>query len=319
MNIFSKKIQKNSYVVLFVLFITLSNSIASKAQTAITIYSETYYTTLASYESFKDSMPFYLIPYGLGGANANSSEIKEEIMLARANVIDLPVLITTEQEKPFIIWKKALLLDDTISSKPAPKLTKEQNLLTEKSSRPAFTPEEIERQKSDSLKLAQTEIREQKNQTKSKTKDTKKPVKQSVSVADTNNNKSSISPSLYSQLPLSLRSRIKEMGTDKGIEWLYGQQLIAGNVLFCNAKSYLPIAVGFSNENEFTLYKNVIKYWKSKFTFIWKYSTLEELKIFSQPNWEDLGLSVGKNSISNTPNFDLHNSIYLKELQKVNP
>jgi len=332
------------------LFLAFSSALFAynpvKSQTQAPIYSETYFSTIDSYEKYKDSLPFYLFPYGIGGALMNEGQLEEDVMKARAYTINFPVIITSVSDNPFKLWSQALLYQDTVTlnaptakrKTETPKMSKEDKIAYEKSQR-VLSPEEIEQEKAIAEKeeLYAERVKKEKQSpntspTEKNSKSTEKQKEQNAKPAEQKDKpveqkKNEISqptiqilPSAFSQLPDSIKTMVELKGMEKGLMWLYQQQIIAGNALFCDVDSKMPVAIlNSGSQSDFALYAQVLNLWKNEYKSIWKNSTLEaHLPFKENKDMSAIVGQIGKNSMVKNRDFTMQIKAYINQKSQIN-
>jgi hypothetical protein len=315
-----------------------------KSQIVVPDITEATYTGFY-YEKYKDILPFYFFTYGSGGTLMSEDRIDEDVLKARTYIINFPVLITSVADNPYKIWSQALLSQDTIGAIPSitesqpktPAMTEEEKMAFEKSMR-VLSPQEKEQEKAiaekEKLYAERIEKGKQLQNTSPTEKDSKstekkieqkaKPVEQKANPIDqikkdTIKPKIQLPPSAFSQLPDSIKTIVEQKGMEKGLMWLYQQQIVAGNVLFCDADTKMPIAIlNTGTQSDFDAYAQVIKFWKNKYQSIWKNSNLKAYEPLRKN--QDISTFVnenGKNSVAKNMNFVTQLKAYSKAKSEI--
>lgn len=332
-HIFSINIKES---MIFGILLLMSN--ISFCQKQAILYPETYFQTQQYYSQYVDKLPYYFFSYGLGGANEFESDLTEETMLARAYVVNFPVIISNMNESPFKLWSKALLYQDTLNAprksndqdlKPKPSI--EEKIALEKTYR-QLTDEEKESERQLEEKIKQFELNQQKNNaSNANKKDSPKEVSKNKSKDDqassdkplVDNSKTRlmndtllIAPSPFSQLPDSIKIKIQNMGTENGISWLYQQQIIAGNVVYADPNNMIPIPTKLNSKEDTELYAKMLVDWKKNYPFIWKKSNDPTHQLLQEnSDLSEVSIAIAKN-ITGNKDFNIQIKAYLLELSK---
>lgn len=309
---FQKIATLSKRLIVLVSLLCFFNASHVKAQVEATLYPEGFFELYNKYAAFKDSLPFYFNDYTLGGSNANESNIQMETMNARFDVIDLPVLVTEPDDRSFEYFKNALLFIDKpeeIKEEPKPveiqrpAMPKEEKILMELKSRENKTPEEEQQLKNNEEKMEslarkqkakqESDAKSQPNEKKAeanqkvanstnkseKPKETKSVNKQTAPNKTGNTGAKPAAPdtaSLFAQLPPHIKSRIANKSTDEAIKWLYNRQILAGNVVYCEKDTYMPLPTAVYDSEGLEKYNSfVFDFWKKKYKTIWVNSELE--------------------------------------------
>ncbi len=255
----------------------------SQAKEAV-LYSETYFATATLYSSFKDSLPFYFFKHTQGGdTKLNEADITEDVMLARAYVIPVPVLINGNfKTVPFEIWSNALKSQPFV---PKQKTADTKALSREEKLRLEMEPTthrmvegEDSAQRARRIKK-ETEAFERTNADKGLLAPQAGPKQDSNAKAVAISDSTAMSlPLLLKQkkVPDSLISKLETMGEGAWLKWLYALQLKAGNVLFCDSTSNMPLVVLDAEQNPLDEYKRILHFWKNTYPMLWQNSNLDE-------------------------------------------
>ena len=282
----------------FTLFISICFSLISVAQTQYALSNDDEIRAYSNYLLIKGNLPDYFLSYTLGGANNNESHLDFAALRARAYVVPIPVLITGQKDNSFDIWVNSFkTIEKETIIKVSTMLTPEEKLALEQvnSFKDSATIAKEKYKKEILLKEAKKKEAEIVKE-KPKTKDKK------IQVLDAEN--TPIPLSSFSLLPDTIKTILKEKGEELGYKWLYEQQVIAGNVLFCEPKTFIPIALTIEGDEAINNYYTTLKAWKRAYASIWSQSTIEQ-HILIQKDIDAYFGQFGKNSSINN-DFNQH-------------
>jgi hypothetical protein len=295
----------------FALFISIFCSIIAVAQLQTGFITEEYLLALNNYNQYKENLPRYFFPYTLGGTNNDDSNIDEAILRARAYVVPVPVLITGEKyDNSYNIWVNNFkALGYSSENADGATLTYREKLALEpiKSDKDsASLAKEIITKE---LQLAEAKKKEAQNQKEQpKPKEDKKKA--------TNNAKAETAPlSPFTLLPDTIKAIVKEKGDKYGYIWLYNQQIIAGNVLFVDPITLIPVAVNIEGDEAINNYNITLNAWKKAYPSIWAKSTNEQHNLIEKDIDAYFG-QFGKASNVNA-NFMQHMETYQAILKTI--
>lgn len=316
------------------IFISLFFSFISIAQNSVPFFSENHEQINATYQQLKGNLPSYFFTYGLGGANADESFLEEATMEARSYVIPMPVLITSNKmTPPFDLWLAQLYTNDAANTKISTsnvalpqesKMTYEEKIANEQAQNPRDSAQiaKDEQFREDKVATA-NKLAMQKENAAAKNNSVKNNSAKNNSVKDkSQKNKTSKEKTAPNQVPLvnafnpipdSIQSKINEMGTKAGYQWLYKQQIIAGNVVFCSPQTAAPIALNIEVQGAEKEYLVALEAWKKAYPSIWQKSEMEQHKAIAE-NFENYFTEFGKSSAVGF-NFNNYIELYKQERQ----
>lgn len=248
------------------------------AQVNARFYSEEEQQALADYTIMKENLPAYFKDYARGGFYRFKDP--EEIIELNAikNFVPMPVIIASAELDAYALWRKNLGYTPDKNNKNASPLsmseTEKQNIILEKERQKALKDAQAllkdkqpsnREEKEAYTRLSQggtdpKDIEIVKNIGKSKPTETKKANTNKESKKEKDNKQ--FIP--YNPITPELQAKIDQMGGDAGYKWLFNQQVLAGNVIFCDEKTLEPLAVyesskGLDND-EINRYKNLIQF-----------------------------------------------------------
>lgn len=287
---------------LFTFFITFCFSILSTAQTAVHVIPEEDLQAYNTYQQLKANLPDYFFSYTLGGTNMDDSNLDGAALRARTYVVPIPVLINGEKDNSYDIWVNSFkTIEKETMVKDSSMLTSEEKLAMEQvnSGKDSATIAKEKFKKEiqlDEVKKKEAEIIKEKLKKK----------EEKIKALETEN--APLPLSSFSLLPDTIKTILKEKGEELGYKWLYEQQVIAGNVFFCEPTSLIPIAFTIEGEQAINNYNITLKAWKRAYASIWSKSTKEEHILIKNDIDAYFG-QFGKNSSINV-NFNQHIKMY---------
>jgi hypothetical protein len=304
----------------FLIFTVLVFSNTAIAQRPAIIYSENFQQIATTYQQVKENLPAYFFTYGLGGFNeTEEGYITENAMQARSYVVPMPVLITGDKNlPPYDLWLRQLFANENakaVGPNQTPKMTYEEKISLEQARNPRDSAQiaKDEQFRKEKIETAEKLAKQRESANGAKTpvneKSSKKEVKKDKPTAQASVD-SIFNP--YNPIPDSVQSKINEMGSKAGYLWLYNQQIIAGNVIFCSPKTATPIALNIETPNAEKDYMKLLEVWKKAYSSIWKKSNLEQ-HIAIAETFDTYFSNYGKSS-SVGFNFDDYMYLYKQEL-----
>lgn len=292
--------------------------------TPLTIHSESYYRELEKYTLIKDSLPFYFFEYCLGGQLRNETEPTHEQMIARQNVIPMPVLISgNENYKAFLLWRSSILYARVKRSNLS---TAEEKIAYEKSLDPnnisiALNPQE-EIAIKNILKGISPNQAEQATENSEKEKENKKESssnnKNSTKATQTKDANVAVEE-VFDPIPLAIKAKMTEMGEEKGWEWLYNQQIIAGNVLYCHPQTLIPKSIAVDKTEDLHYYSKVLAFWKKAYSKLLAENKFPEYTEIKNKNLNKEYPEFAKSYFLSNENLNYFFKLYSKELEKAPP
>jgi hypothetical protein len=287
---------------LFTFFISFCFSILANAQTEVRVIAEENLQAHFTYQQIKSNLPDYFFSYTLGGTNMDDSNLDGASLRARAYVVPIPVLITGEKFNSYDIWvnsfktiKKESTVKDSSMLTSEEKLAMDQTNTSEDSA--SIAKEKFKKEiQLDEVKKKEAEILKEKLKKK----------EEKIKALEAEN--APLPLSSFSLLPDSIKSILKDKGEELGYKWLYEQQVIAGNVLFCDTTSLIPIAFTIEGDAAIKNYNTTLKAWKRAYASIWGKSSTEQHNLIKNDIDAYFG-QFGKNSSINV-NFNQHIKMY---------
>jgi hypothetical protein len=315
-----------AFLLIFLFNGFFAKSIAQQAP-PLTIQPESYYQELEKYSQIKDSLPFYFFTYCLGGQLRNETEPTYQQLLARQYIIAMPVLISgNENIKPFELWRTSIIYART---KQSNFVNTEEKLAYEKRLDPNNKSIATSEQEAIAIKNALKGLPPEQVSSNKDNKDSEKSnTKDSASKNKKNKNGSKDSPDakgsnaeqqIYDPIPLAIKAKMLEMGEENAWEWLYNQQIIAGNVLYCHPQTLIPKSVGISNSEDVEVYSKVIAFWKKAYRKVLAEKKFPEYDEITNKNLSKENLSFAKSYLLNDENLNFFSKQYSIELQKAPP
>jgi hypothetical protein len=311
-------------LVLFLSFLSNTFSYAQNEPRPVYFPSETYGPELLKYNAFKDSLPSYYYSYCLGGQLRNETEPEEEQLSIRRNIIAMPVLLGNANTKPFELWKSSIIYSRT---KHENFTTKEEKIAFEKSTDPNYS--KITTSKEEEIAIKQ-KLREANNNSNAVSKEEKgqtEPQQQSSSKNSKPNPKASNkkdkntvpTPSgepevTFDPVPVELKAKMAMYGEEKGWEWLYAQQILAGNVLFCHPQTNVPKPLDLTEYKERELYNQLLIYWKKAYRKLMAETKTEEFKELAKKDLDLYITNYGKPAMLSAENMKYFNGLYAEQL-----
>ncbi len=311
-------------LVLFLSFLSNTLSYAQNESRPIYLPSETYGPELLKYNAFKDSLPSYYYSYCLGGQLRNETELEEEQFSIRRNVIAMPVLLGNTNTKPFELWKSSIIYSRT---KHENLTTKEEKIALEKSTDPNYSP--ITTSKEEEIAIKQ-KLREANNNSNTGSKEVKGQIEPQQTPTDKNskaspkasnkkNKNTQATPSgepevTFDPVPIELKAKMAMYGEEKGWEWLYAQQILAGNVLFCHPQTNVPKPLDLTDYKERELYNQLLVYWKKAYRKLMAETKTEEFKELAKKDLDLYITNYGKPAMLSAENMKYFNGLYVEQL-----
>lgn len=310
---------------IFSIFSVLVFSATAFAQSRAVAFSESFQLINSTYQQIKGNLPAYFFTYGLAGLNdTQEGYVAENTMQARSYVVPIPVLITGEKKfSSYELWRAQFVKSN--DAKKIDSSAAEENIsavtLEEKLSKDPSFANLDSASKAKMLKTEKTRLEnEKKRELKLKEKETNVVSKNGNSEIEQNKNLPTAAAAAaedtpFNILPDTIQAKLKEMGDKEGYKWLYEQQIIAGNVIFCDPVSLIPSAINLRSTEDVTLYLDLLKSWKQAYPTVWKNSTLEQHQILAKDLDAYFG-AFGKASSLNS-DFSRHFDLYNVELQRI--
>jgi len=321
---------KYSIVALFsMIVLQLFSVITLKAQASIFGEGEKPKTC---YDFVKDKLPFYFFSYAQGGALVPPTDRVEGLdygdqlspitMNARCNVVAFPVLITGDvNQDPYRIWADALtFVTDTIKLSTTEKEAQKQKFLlqkTEEANARKLEAERFKKLKADAAGKTPEEFKEDSIQLAALI-EKEKFIAKAASEKEVQSNSSSFinEAQLKSKgIPDSIITKMKSLGDKNGLRWLYEQQVLAGNVLFCVATTKIPILLMKDKQEPVVEYMKILEFWKTNYVSVYLNSKLEE-HMFIKESIEKYFSAFGKSSLL-LKDFEEHKKQYNFEVSQV--
>ena len=245
------------------------------------------------YDFVKDKLPFYFFSYAQGGALVPPTDRVEGLdygdalspitMNARCNIVPFPVLITGDvNQDPYKIWTDALtFVDDSLKLNATQKEAQKQKILQQKAEEENARKRDADRfkkLKEDAAGKTPEEFKEDSIQLAALIEKEKFTAKAASEKEVQTNNSSFINEAQLKSkgIPDSIITKMKSFGDKNGMRWLYEQQVLAGNVLFCVAATKIPIFLMKDKQEPVGEYIKVLEFWKTNFGTIYINSTLDE-------------------------------------------
>lgn len=292
--------------------------------TTLTIHSESYYRELEKYTLIKDSLPFYFFEYCLGGQLRNETEPTHEQMIARQNVIPMPVLISgNENYKAFLLWRSSILYARVKRSNLS---TAEEKIAYEKSLDPNNISIALNPQEEIAIKNVLKGISP--DQTKQATENTEKEKENKKESSSNNKNSTKTTQTkdanvaveeVFDPIPLAIKAKMTEMGEEKGWEWLYNQQIIAGNVLYCHPQTLIPKSIAIEKKEDLLYYSKVLAFWKKAYSKLLAENKFPEYTEIKNKNLNREYPEFTKTYLLSNENLNYFFKLYTKELEKAPP
>ncbi len=282
---------KYSIVALFSMIVLQLFSVSTlKAQASIFGEGEKPKTC---YDFVKDKLPFYFFSYAQGGALVPPTDRVEGLdygdqlspitMNARCNIVAFPVLITGDvNQDPYRIWSDALtFVTDTLKLSATEKEAEKQKLLllkAEEANARKLEAERFKKLKADAAGKTPEEFKEDSIQLAALIEKEKFTAKEESKKEVQSNSGSFINEAQLKSkgIPDSIITKMKSLGDKNGLRWLYEQQVLAGNVLFCVATTKIPIFLMKDKQEPLVEYMKVLEFWKTNFAAIYMNSALDE-------------------------------------------
>jgi hypothetical protein len=287
---------------LFTFFITFCFSILANAQTEVRVIAEENLQAHFTYQQIKSNLPDYFFSYTLGGTNMDDSNLDGAALRARAYVVPIPVLITGGKVNSYDIWVNSFkTIDKETPKKNIVKLSPKEKIAMEQANNSEDSASIAKEKLKKEMKLGQANKKEVEMP-----KEKPETIEKKIQIPDSTN---SLAPlSSFSLLPDSIKSILKDKGEELGYKWLYEQQVIAGNVLFCDTTSLIPIAFTIEGDAAIKNYNTTLKAWKRAYASIWGKSTTEQHNLIKNDIDAYFG-QFGKDSSINV-NFNKHIKMY---------
>lgn len=308
-------------------FMLLSNIF--NAQTFLNEEIEMLNKPNARYEQIKDSLPFYFFKYANGSAYYNETNFDQNNLKARCYIVNFPVLINGNfDQDPYNLWvdaikfkaEPALTKLDIEKIKSEEKNKKELEAKKKKEGTNATDEEDPIQKEKRLMKEAESKARMQKDSSIKNTTISNEPKEvlndQKNSVIEEKKNSNSLTKELLiaKNFPDSIITRIFALGESDGLRWIYNQQIVAGNVLFCNTESSIPVFQDKGEADAIEVYKKLLVQWKQQYQSIWNNSSADDHLLIA----ESVDLYLEKNAKAGmmSQNYSLNQKQYFKELSK---
>ena len=114
--------------------------------------------------------------------------------------------------------------------------------------------------------------------------------------------------------PDSIITRIFAMGESEGLRWIYNQQIVAGNVLFCNKESSIPVYLDKGIADPMEEYKKLLAQWKQQYQSIWSNSSIDDHILIAESVDSFFDKNAKKSMMSQT--FKFNEKQYSDEFSK---
>ena len=249
---------------LFLGCFTLSST--SFAQVGISVYAgnESYEKMKQRFQTENQNFPKYFFPFTNYGGNNSDEPLPPDVLAAVLWVVPVPVLVKDLQDDPYSLWLCNLAYTFSGDTLPKPNKVSIQKRLPrelEKLRQEANQPSEYERMEQwaptkEEDKLARVQYLE----THNKEVENKKQLVKLDEFQAMERTASYEIKNVYSDIPAfdakSLKSNkklknispqfssiIDSLGVEASLQWLFQQQVIAGNIIFCDPNFGIPIPV----------------------------------------------------------------------------
>lgn len=307
-NIFCKKNNSPSkgffnpfWLIGFFMFFCPSSLFAQEQLNLAPIDEAQYAEEQVYFANYRDSLPFYFFTYCQGGATQNERVLPIEVMQARRWVVPFPVIITEELGKgQFEQWKEALIYakNKGIEFKsPAEKEAFVANM-NKPEFKSYYTPQELIKFKMNSRPEGSAEVLPESTNSEAN-KELKETGKKSSKKGkdDSTINAPQNLNYTYNPIPYSIKEKMFEMDEEAAWKWLFTQQVVAGNVIYCKAGANIPFALNVTDQAERNKYLNVLKLWKKAYPITIDKTNIPLVKELKKDDLDLFITEFGKNNV----------------------